>query len=62
MLLQEQIKRQAETSLGEASCAAMAARATIGKKPATRLALVEILGVRRRARKQHRDAKYSHRP
>ena len=62
MLLQEQIKRQAETSLGEASCAAMAARATIGKKPATGLALIEILSARRLARKQHRHAKHSHRP
>jgi len=61
MLLQEEIERQAETSLGEPKRAVVAARATIGKKPATRLALVEILGARC-PRQQYRDPQHSHRP
>jgi hypothetical protein len=45
VLLQEQIERKPEAALGKTACAAMACRATIGKQPGGRFALIDILSL-----------------
>jgi len=54
MLLQKQIKRQAETTFGQASCAAVAGLAAIGKQPGAGFAGIEILRLRGGAYNQQR--------
>lgn len=57
MLLQKQIKREAETAFGQASCAAMACLAIVGKQPGAGLAGIEILRLRGGPYKQQRTGR-----
>jgi hypothetical protein len=49
VLLQEKVQRETEAALGKTACAAMTCRATVREQPGGRLALIEILSVRRTA-------------
>jgi hypothetical protein len=49
VLLQKQVECKTKSALGKTVRAAMTCRATIRKQPGGRLALIEILGVRRAA-------------
>jgi hypothetical protein len=55
--LQEQVERESEAALGKTAWAAMTCRATIGKQPGGRFALIEILGMCRSADQHSHGAK-----
>lgn len=56
MLLQKQVQRDGEASLGKPAGAVMTRRAAVGEQPCRRLALVEVLGPRGRIRDEKKDA------